>query len=218
MSVEEKYTWFFDVCDTLYRSNTTFDFLQYFFQKKAPEKLNSLKQIGSRKTLQYWARAIKFRVFNSDPYKRAAIQLLAEFPVSEVNDEAANFVKEQLSTCAIAETNALLLQEIKKGNHPILISNSIEPVVKAIAEQYNLKYFATTLQIIDDRYTGRIEVDLMGIKHQCLTEYQDHKIAVVTDNRSDRKLIEMANKPYVVIHQERDKAFWSPIAPTFISV
>lgn len=207
--------WVFDVCGTLFSSNTTFDFLEFFFKRHDEELLRELAAIKN-KNLIYWWRAILFRFFHIDLFKKKAVYLLRNFEKSMVELEAEKFLIEILDYKKIEKTNRMLKNAIQSNSTVLLASNSIEPVVKAIARQKGVNYFATSLGEDNGVYTGLINRDLTGRKHQAIGNDSRISYHVVTDNKSDYRLVKIANKRFVVIAKASDRKFWNKLSPEFI--
>lgn len=208
--------WVFDVCGTLYRSNTTFDFLDYFFKEVDLKKLKKLLEIRNRKRLVYWYRAILFRVFHIDRFRASAVRLLKGYNKTEIEQVAIRFLKDVLDRVKIAESFEIL-NDVKSANaNVILASNSIEPVVKAIAERLGVDYISTSLEEQNGKYTGAISEEMTGAKHIKLKKSEVLEFNVVTDNRSDFHLVKKAKVKMVVIEKEADRKFWDKLKPEYI--
>ena len=103
----------------------------------------------------------------------------------------------------------------------ILASSSLYPIVNVIAARNNAMHFvASELEIKKGEVTGRLVVDLKGIKQTALASYltdgADNELVVITDNQSDFDLVKMAKYRFIVVSKEEDKKFWSSLAPTYI--
>ncbi|WP_420316478.1 HAD family hydrolase [Ekhidna sp.] len=205
--------WIFDVCGTLYDSNTTFDFLEYLFKKTNQSHLKRLRDIRNKKWLIYWVRAILFRYFNLDLFRKEAVRLLVGFDAEKVNSEAEVFLSSILLKKEIVETQQMLKDQKERI---ILVSNSIEPVVKAIANHLGKEFISTELEIKNGKFTGNILNDTTGKKHREIDKKGIKSYIVVTDNRSDYQLVNNASDAYVVINSEADKIFWNSLNPKFI--
>lgn len=213
--MEANRTSIFDVCGTLYYSNTTADFLQYYFEKESPQKLFLFNKISNKRSLIFLYRAFVFKVFHRDLFKRARVFLLKGENQEKVGELANQFFEDFLAKIKIEEVHKLLEIELKESK-VILVSNSIEPVVKAISAKMGIDFHATRLEVENGSYTGGIEEDLMGIKHKVIHELIGEKLTVVTDNKSDFKLVELAKEKYVVLHKKPDIQFWNRLKPNYI--
>jgi len=202
----------FDVCDTLYYSNTTHDFIEFVLSREP----------GSLKKLVY--RMLNSRVL---PFRYAFIlinvklkwDLLREFNISmlkgksraQLSDLARRFVDEILNSKRVAETQALLRQHVDSGLMVVLCSSSIEPVVSAISEELGIEnYLSTDLQYKDELFTGKILNDITYCKAEILhRRYAPNQLAfAVSDNTSDLQLLSEADDAVAVVHSVRKEEFW----------
>ena len=210
---EEK--WIFDVCGTLFYSNTTFDFLSYLFEKIDAKRLKKLIEIRKKNNLMFLFRALVFKLIKVDLFKRKAVFLLKGLKEKDIHCNAIAFYNEKLAHSKIEDAFHLLANQ--KGRS-ILVSNSIDPIVRVIAQQLDVPYFATEIEIINGLFTGRIKNDLFGKKHKKIADEDIHYFSVVTDNESDYELVKRAKTRYVVIKNNSDKKYWKDLDPNFISV
>lgn len=201
----------FDVCGTLYRSNTTYDFLAYYFNKK-----NKRKYI----VLKFWystpGKVIsKFLSFFNleNMIRKRIIGLIAGERENEVRAEAKNFVDEVLCQLKIKFCHDFLNETIeKKSNKVYLASASIEPVISAIAMKLGVtNYFSTSLEVKNGCFTGNILEDVQGTKHiqvgnlKLNSNYKN--LTVFTDNKEDLNLVLQADEAFLMIYGSNEK-FW----------
>ena len=111
----------------------------------------------------------------------------------------------------------MLKNVIHSNSSVLLASNSLEPIVKAIAIQNGVEYVATTLTESNGTYTGEIERDLTGRKHDVIDHKQLKNYHVVTDNKSDYQLVKRAHKKFVLIGKNSDRKFWDKLNPEYIT-
>ncbi|MDE9444683.1 hypothetical protein KKJ04_03385 [Xenorhabdus bovienii] len=188
-----------DVCGTLYHSNTTFDFIDYFLDKKN-------KCIIKRKLLKFWIFKFFFivlgKLFKNDIYRRLYIRLLKDFPQNELTKEAKIFTKEILETKKILQIHNII-DDIKKDDI-IICSASLDIVIKEISSILNIKnYFATNLIFEGGYCLGEIRHDLLGRKDKLFNKVD----LVITDNKSDLLLIKKSSK-YIIVSEKKNLYFW----------
>ncbi len=201
----------FDVCDTLYYSNTTHDFIRYLARNRPGLIRNSRFQLLNHRFSPARFALIGMSVATgSDYFKRANVALLKGAPVSEVQELATRFVGEFLATRKVERTQELVQEYAANGFDVMLCSTSIEPVVDAVAADLGIRdIVATTLEVVDDKYTGRILVDPTGRKLAALRDLSDAEIeCAVSDNLSDLELLSAAKRGIAVVHSARKRDFW----------
>lgn len=211
----------FDVCDTLYYSNTTFDFIKFVFKKKNSKFKLFLFNIY---TYKYSPLFILFflmqKVNNIDYSKLACLNLMQGYTKSRLEQYANQFYKEHLVKNKITETHILLEKAIFENQNICLVSASIDPVVKAIALQLNICYKSSELKYENEVFTGKLSKELKGKKQEKISVLNsgDEDLIVVTDNFSDRALMEKATKCYAVIYKPEDLEYWKDLNPNYIKL
>lgn len=193
----------FDVCHTLVRANTTFDFLSFYFE--GDETYRRFKR--KRESLSGRLRA-KFGD-NEQTMRYAAISFLEGEPEERVKLRAAEFV-ERLEF--IEPTGTLLKQWQGQGDEVVLVSASLDVVVAAVAKKLVVeRYFASELKFENDVCLGALDKDLLGNKAELISSrFDGDDLTMVTDNFSDENCISVV-KNFVPVYQQgntRAKRFW----------
>lgn len=202
-----------DICDTLFFSNTTFDFIRFCIEKgwlgnRGKRRWGLYLRRGS---LPFWALAVLNKLTGSDFHKKIAVGLLKGYSVAAVSSWAARFYQEYLLTKKVDQTFAVL-QQLADETQLVLASSSIEPVVAEVARAVGAsRYVATMLEVTGDVYTGRIALDLTGKKTEALKELfrSGVPVAVLSDNTTDRSLMELAENGYAICYNDVQRKFWS---------
>jgi HAD superfamily phosphoserine phosphatase-like hydrolase len=201
----------FDLCDTLYFSNTTHDFVRFvvgsegLLRRTFYQTLNS-KYLPARYFfigLSVWGGWDLLRTLN--------ISLLKNRTQSELSALGKRFVDEFLKDRKVAGVHALLEACRERGQHIILCSSSIEPVVASVAERLGFdSYVSTTLEYENGIFTGRIERNVSNKKLQDLKEegLECGIDLAVSDNAGDLDLLKTARRSYAVVHSRRKEEFW----------
>ena len=190
----------FDICGTLYHSNTTCDFCEWqenrFFLKKL---LIFSKTIIGRIINKFFEK-----LFGYDWIRSLHIYSLKGKSIDHVNQQADIFVKTFLINKEISETHKILSSMNRK--EVILVSATLKPVAQAIAKYLRVDlFYATTLLIKNGIFTGNIQKDLSGIKHNL---FENKKIDfVATDNLNDSKLCLLSRKT-VIISRKKHLDLW----------
>lgn len=201
----------FDICETLYFSNTTHDFIRYFARNRP-----GLVRKGLFHLLNHRLSPLRYVLIGgsvatgSDYFKRANVALLRGSSEAKVRWFADRFVREYLATRRVEQAQALIKEYVEKGTRVILCSSSIEPVVRAVGNELGIHdLVSTTLEKTDDRYTGRILNDPTGRKLAALRDLSDAEIVcAVSDNLSDLDLLSASKRGIAVVHNARKRRFW----------
>ncbi len=187
----------FDVCGTLYNSNTTFDFVDFVLNKIG--RKNLLKKFPIRFLL-----LIIYKLFGLDLYRRLYVRQLRGISISQLNILADSFVLIYLSGKKIEKVHALL-DEVRKENTVVLCSASIDIVIAAIAKELRIShFFSSSLGLEDGICTGVIASDILGRKSMVISDFD----WVVTDNKDDLDIIAMT-KYRTIISKKKNASFWA---------
>ncbi len=213
-------TFFFcDVCDTLYRSNTTFDFIRFVVAKRSKLQHFLLKLISSTRSPLFYMLILLNKATHRDWPRQLALRFLRGMTAEELDKEALEFYHQFLVPRANAEVFHYILQP---GVTAILLSSSIHPVIKAIAKANQLSYFSSELGMEQGKATGKLLVDMTGCKHEManklIAERALSSFGVITDNRTDWQLVQLADERLVVVANESQKQFWKSLNPHFILI
>ena len=196
-----------DICGTLYTSNTTYDFYRYYFAKYNKIKYFYFSLLLSLPAKVFYVLLSKLGV-SLKKLRVHLIGLIGNEAVEKVNFAAEEFLEKYLKERVIPATE----QQIMHADRLIFSSASIAPVVNVIAKKYKaLAFVATTLEIIDGSYTGKILEDNQGkkAKHLLASDWssQIKNATFITDNKEDEDLLRMVNNP-VVVCASKDLAYW----------
>ena len=209
----------FDVCNTIYDSNTTFDFIAYVLHRQHPLRYEYFKWLTRQWSPLFWLALILCKVLNKDIIRIRCVKLLRGISKAELNEWAEKFYNQHLLKRQVPEV-CRLLTKAKQSNEVWLFSNSIEPVVQVIAYHLDAKYEATQIEYdMHENFTGNIVLDLAGRKQEIFEQRfgKDVQLKMMcSDNKSDADILKCAERPFVVIYKKADKKFWRKLNPTFI--
>ncbi|CAM4161364.1 MULTISPECIES: haloacid dehalogenase-like hydrolase [Lelliottia] len=181
----------FDVCGTLYASNTTFDFIIEYHKYHR----NRLKFFWTQILL-----SLPFKILNRMKFlsiRRNMIYSLKGESKHELFDFSQIFVDRYLGNKRKQETMQLLLNDPLNS---VLMSASIDPVIIAISNHLNVKAYSSVLEYNDEGMcTGKLDVDLKGIKSNQIAESNLELVA--TDNMSDIDLIKNSTLSYIITNK-----------------
>ena len=209
-----------DVCDTLFKSNTTFDFILYVIEKKKKHLLFFFYLLTSKKSPLFFVLIIIGKIGHWDLVKNLALKFLKGMPFGELNSLAETFYFDFL----VQRSNEHVFKLLPTENHDgtVLLSSSIDIVVSIIAKENNLNFESSRLEWHQGNATGNLEIDLTGQKHEIAKRIAAtgnfNQLQVITDNRSDWELVKLADERFVIIKEESEKVFWHELRPSFIEV
>jgi phosphoserine phosphatase len=199
-----------DICHTLYWSNTTNDFLLYFFREHSTfSKSLAAKFILLKWSPVFWLLAVVSRVSKADVHKKVLLLLLNNISTEELSKAALRFESTVLSTKKNEAVWKIMANAQLQGCKILLLSASIEPVVDAIASRYGYEGKGTTLEVKEGFFTGRLLFDPTGRKEVLLPKGEIIEL-VISDNASDLKLMKYAQKAIAVVHSG-NKQFWQKV-------
>ena len=195
----EKPIYIFDICGTLYKSNTTFDFLSWIFKKN--RKFNLYKKVYSN---ILWKAFNKFlrHFFRFDLTRILALYFLRGFNRDVLSQKADEFVNSFLVT---KKNNDVIntLNKLKENRSNIIImSATIDIVAKAIAKSLQVEHFCSSALKYDGSICcGYLDRDLLGNKSSFLKD-NVNIAAVFTDDLSDTDILELAKEKNIIIYKK----------------
>lgn len=212
----------FDICNTLYDSNTTFDFIWFVLEKKKyfVKKL-MLGFIAKKQSPLFLILALLQRAAKLDLPKQWALRLLADSSKEELYRLGREFYSTVLENKKVGPTHDLLVKAASSKARVLLLSSSIDPVVAAIADGLGVDYESSQLSYTQGIFRGALSRELAGRKLNSVAPYlrdENTKLTVITDNPADKELVEAADRRYVVIGHERAKARWDYLKPIYIQL
>ncbi len=203
----------FDICGTIYRSNTTFDFLSYSF---ANNKSYEIYKIIYQSFVWRVLNKVLRQFFGLDLTRVLALRFLKGHKRDELICQVEKFYDNFLSF----KINEFIKSKIHDGlsSHNcrvILLSATIDVVAEVIARRLGCKeYYSTQLEYIDGICTGKILKDLLGKKNIILKELGiDNSIEYFyTDDFSDIPVLEKAKGKHIVVYSKYRKRWLKVIA------
>ena len=202
----------FDVCGTLYASNTTYDFLLFYFKK-----YNKDKYFKCRLSLSLPSKVILIALAKLGikiGLRGYLVSLLANEPVDAVRETAKIFAVKFLSSKEIYTTQNYLKEVKKRGERVVLASGSLYPVVQEIANVLQVDNFIASTLEVDKKggYTGRYLLDVKAKKLEFL-DYGSSELIIVTDNLDDLSLIENAAEA-IIVSKKKNIETWNKLLKT----
>lgn len=190
-----------DVCWTMYRSNTTFDFISFVVKRQKNFNLSFFLLNTFAVKLLLIALG---RIFKKDYYRYCYIRLLKGYHYDELAKYVDQFYQEFLISRKIEFTFNLLDGFVDKTD-VILCSASLDIIVEKVANDFGVKYFASHLAFKNNFCLGLLESDLLFSKHELFSDTEID--CVITDNLSDYNLVKRAKNP-IILSNKKNVIFW----------
>lgn len=196
-----------DLCNTLYKSNTTQDFFEFSF--KDNEEYKKLKSKNKNFNFKV-VNKLSNKILKNDMSKKLITTALKDLESKEINSLADRFVEEFLETKKIIKAQEIIKEYKEKGYHIVMISASYDFIAEAVARKLDInEVIASTADIIEGKFTGKVKEDILYTKFSKFTDkfkgYND--LIMITDNETDYDFVKKTTKSYIVIHKN-NKAFW----------
>ena len=186
-----------DICWTLYRSNTTFDFLDSIIHKASYRHMRSFFKTGTGRGFNI----LLYRLTHIDWQRRWAIRYLKGISEQTLAQKAEQFVQYLEQNRRIDASFAVLSQL----HAPIiLLSGTLDCVADAVGKHLHAQaVFSSTLEYRNGVCTGKMKQDLLLKKTQVLPPQPFY---IITDNKTDLEAIKTAAKAYIVCYS--NQAWW----------
>lgn len=200
----------FDVCDTIYKVNTTFSFLDHFFENnKKYLFFRKISRLLPVKVFNYFF----YKVFKKDIIRFCGTSFLSGKEVEEVQKYSHTFVHTHLVQEIKNSTSSMLNQYKDQGYQIVLMSGSYTFIIEEVAKYFDVDHFyASKLNILNGNYTGKYDEDILLDKYELLKrEFKEiDDLIVVSDNKSDLELMLASDQAFAVCNNENDIKFWKP--------
>jgi phosphoserine phosphatase len=209
-----------DICNTLFDSNTTFDFMKYCVETGKIKRSTLLYKISLLKSLPlYWLLVLLNKGTQKDLHKAIAVALLKNSLVQTVVEWAREFYEKFLSKSIFRQSIDIL--KIYEKEKIILVSSTIHPIARLIAKELGFNQFiATELELQNGRYTGRIATEISGRKRMMLADrYGEEGFSIetiITDNFTDKELVLCSDKKFTICYNNKQERFWRKIPGVII--
>ena len=211
----------FDVCHTLFKANTTAGFISHLqLQRGNLKQRLTVQLIRNRLSPIRYATLLFSKLTKHDAPRDILISTLAGYSETDLRAAAQSYADELFANRKIPQTHALLAEAQRAGAYVLLVSNSLDVVIQAIAKCFNCESVSSELAFADGVCTGRLSHSLTGKKHIAIKELLDTpgaNITVCTDNRSDAELLRQATRR-IVVHSGPPAEELKRVATEFIDV
>lgn len=211
-----------DVCGTLVKDDTTIGLLRWHFARHGRWRLGVLNCLTARLSPLRLLMALMEKVTGRHLLKHGLVRLLKGDAIAEVERSAAEYADWLLSNRRVAQVATLLEGSKRREEALVLASASLEPVVAALASRLGARFVASSLASSQGRHQGRYARDLTGQKLGALdqvlpADWKKDAVMAISDNLTDRALLQSAGKAYVVLHAPRHRERWGDIRAEYLS-
>lgn len=216
------YVYIIDVCGTLVRDDTTLGLLQHHFAKGSFPKSFLIRALAARRSPIRLGFAVLEKFTRHQVLKHLALRMLTGESAAALERSAAEYADRLLAERRIRAVWEVLGKKTG-ASRVILASSSLEPIVRQLAAKMNVEYVASSLQETNGVLTGRYQRDLTGVKQDALARkynlnLNDSRVLMITDNLSDRPMLEAAAAAFVVLHRRAHRRRWSGMKATFLEI
>jgi phosphoserine phosphatase len=207
-------TWtaIFDVCDTLFSTNTTLGFLRFHAERSSDGRMPAaLARWASRSSPAFYLGAAAHRLLGWDLARARLLKALKGQPRSTLEEQAGAYVEQELASRMVQPVHERLNQHLERGDRVLLASSSLDLVIAPVAERLGVEWVASTLQFIGGRCTGRLAPDLTGRKARATAALvgPTESVHVYTDNRSDGDLLRLAKRCTIILPPDAPGTRWA---------
>ena len=132
----------------------------------------------------------------------------------DLETAAHAYVSQVLTSRRNIAVHERLQRHLQDGHSVLLLSNSLDIVVAAIANHLGVPYKASRLAFEGDHCLGSTTYDLSGRKHDIVRELAGRQkirpfLYVYSDNKSNSALLSAADEAFIVVPRGRAPGAWS---------
>lgn len=181
----------FDLCGTVTKTNNTYEFISFVLKLRSPVKYIAFK---SAMKMAAVFRFLGFeKMAHRDLCRSLAVGFLRGYPVEIISDIAVQYARHLKDNSLYHKDIVGILKRAQSsGSRVILLSACIDPPVSQIADSLGVKeIYASSLEVKDGCYTGRIAEDTLGRKGAVMDSIPGFARAgavFYTDNSEDAAL------------------------------
>lgn len=209
--MERQECFLIDICGTIYRSNTTFDFMAFYFS--AEPWFRRLQRVRKCRYIS----AVNSRIhyyFGIDIIRYVLIRHLKGYSRTELSSMVKTFYNDFLKCRVNEQVIEIIEKKRKEGYKLIIVSATLDCISKEIANRLNIPIqFSSTLSYDTKGICkGILQQDLLGNKGESLQSIGlvGRFEGVITDNYSDLDIIKLSRYAYLIQNANRN-FFWSSL-------
>ena len=191
----------FDFCNTVYKSNTTNDYLRFLVRSAGFSYKIRLY------TTWIVAKLLKdAKLISPQRYMKTRILALKGLERRYLVHQAGEFLEEELSGKVIEESLTLLLQVKSSGKRIIVLSNTLHLILEPFARKYHIdEYHASELNFDDKgRCLGTYEMHMesMGKLNYISRHHSEDMLGnaffITDDPKADSDILDFVKYPVVL--------------------
>lgn len=192
---------FFDIDDTLVRGQSQLLLVKYLFKRR---KVSFFFLVY----IVFWFVFYRLGLIkNPKVVMEKSFLLLKNWNIKDFDNLVESFVNEIIAQRVNEKIYNKLLNHQQSGDEIVIITNVMEPLAKVIANFFKVNIlYSTHLEINNGKYTGKIQGEIVygETKAKNAQEFlsgldsKDRTTSAYADHLSDRYLLELVDKPYVV--------------------
>lgn len=197
-----------DIDGTIYNANTTFDFLDYYFNKERDYR------IFRKWSCSLFGRVINklsILIFHIDIIRTIGIRRLNGYDKSTLMEMGEKFYVDVLVDVKHKAIIDAVKDKQDKGKSIVLASATLDFLAEMIATKLHAdRYICTELNYHEGVCSGRMKKDRLGHKIEALREIgiQFPVGFMFTDNITDSELLQECTEGFVIVYpSERTKWF-----------
>ena len=197
-----------DLCDTLYKSNTTQDFFNYVFAKD--DLYKKLKRKNSSFSFKV-VNKLSNKILKKDKSRIVMTKILSGKSLGEIESLVDSFIIDYLEPLKIEKVHKIISEYKMKGYKVIIISASYDFIAKGIVKRLGFDgYITSEAEVLENKYTGKVSRDILYTKFNVFkNKYTvNDNLIMITDNTTDYDFVRETKKSYIVINN-RNKNFWN---------
>jgi len=186
-----------DICGTLYNSNTTFDFLDFYVKNKSYLFFRKCSRLFVWKVLNKFSLV----TFKFDLTRAIAIKYLRNKTKEDLSSAADLFYEKVLINLKYTEVTSLLDKLKSDGMRLVLVSATIDFIAKKVSQEMGIsEIYSTELVYQNDVCMGKIQCDLLAnkLKYLKLENILPPYNLTITDNFSDIDLLKNSSNQIII--------------------
>lgn len=196
-----------DICGTIYRSNTTLDFIRYFWGRKIYVRI--LLSFPFR----LFSRVI-CNLIHIEPLRLGLIMVLKGIPREQLLRMSEEFYNDFLKDRINKEVLSIIEKKREQGYQLILLSATLDVIAEVVSKKTNIsQWLSSELAYSQNmRCLGKLKHDLLPNKYATLNKklMAESFGGIITDNYTDAQLIEVSHKPFLVCYASSENR-WKKI-------
>ena len=132
--------------------------------------------------------------------------------INKIDTYSKEFVNSVLTRVVNTSVVSMIKEFKGKGYQIILMSGAYDFIIKQVANYFKANdFFASKIYTKEKLYIGKFEKDILMNKYNIFKEnfknFED--LIVVSNNKTDLKLMNIANKAYAICNKKSDLKFWN---------